>query len=287
MRLLSAILALALAAPPCASAAGREYLVQIDLARKNRDLSLVWTELQSTAVRVNVRDNGDDASLDGWDGFLAVGDADKGLVVEGELTAPNEWLFRVDASAMPTNGRYSVSVSAQKGYRTEEWARGVLRVNAYPGVEWMPTCWMGWQKVAKLAALYVSTNDIAAAFEAYEADVVFDFDRYVRTNDCLVVQKTTVNALPSGARFYKASSSGGTSAFSNVAYPDVRILYGGSLAATSVELLSSGTVYAATTNSAGTVYFKSDAESGYFTLSEILATNGEVAEGLGTGKDGE
>ena len=286
MRLLSAILAFALAASSGASAAGREYLVQIDLARKNRDLSLVWTELQSTAVRVNVRDNGDDASLSGWDGYLAVGDADKGLVVEGELTAPNEWLFRVDASAIPTNGRYSVAVTAQKGYHTEEWARGVLRVNTYPGVEWMPTCWMGWQKVAKLAALYVSTNDLAAAFAAYEEDVAYDFDAYVRTNDCLVVQKTTVDALPNGARFYKASSSGATSAFSNVAYPDVRIIYGGSLAETTVELLSSGTVYSAT-NAMGSVSFRSETADGFFTLAEVLATNGEVAEGLGKGKDGE
>lgn len=41
MRLLSAILAFAFAASSGASAAGREYLVQIDLARKNRDLSLI------------------------------------------------------------------------------------------------------------------------------------------------------------------------------------------------------------------------------------------------------
>lgn len=286
MRLLTAILAGACAASSCAFAAGREYLVQIDLARKNRDLSLVWTEHQSTAVRVNVRDNGDDARLDGWDGYLAVGDADRGLVVEGELTAPNEWLFRVDASAMPTNGRYSVSVTAQKGYRTEEWARGVLRVNAYPGVEWMPTCWLGWQKVAKLAALYVSTNDLAAAVAAYEEDFVFDFDEFVRTNDCLAVCRTTVDALPYGAMFYRASSSGGTSEFSNVAYPDVRILYGGSLAATTVELLSSGDVYAAT-NAMSDVVFRSATADGFFALAEVLATNGEVAEGLGRRKGGE
>ena len=144
-------------------AAGQETLVSIDLARKNATaMSLVWTEHQSTSIRLNVKRNGEDFDLTGWENRLVIGDGTTGLVVTGAQTGYGDCVFTVDPASIPTNGRYSVAITAEQGYHTEEWARGVLRVELDHGVNYMPTSWYGWEKVARLAATFVDSNNVVS-----------------------------------------------------------------------------------------------------------------------------
>lgn len=231
----------------CASAllGGQERLVSIDLARKESSLSFVWTENQNTAVRVSVKDNGSDFNLDGWDGFLVLGGGKRGLVVEGVRVGYGSFVFHVDQYAMPTNGKYTVQITAQRGYHTEEWASGVVRVQLNPGVEYMPTCWMGYERVAKLAALYINTNDVRVAVdEIVGAD--FNLDGLTRTNAAVVVKVSKVADIPQGARFAFYNPSGGEATFKNADLPDVRIFGGTNAVSSTIEILSSGAMYAPT-----------------------------------------
>lgn len=231
----------------CASAllGGQERLVSIDLARKNSSLSFIWTEHQNTAVRVSVMDNGTDFNLDGWDGFLVLGGGTRGLVVEGVRDGYGDFVFNVDQSAMPTNGKYTVQITAQRDYHTEEWASGVVRVQLNPGVEYLPTCWMGYERVAKLAALYIGTNDVRRAVdEIVGAD--FDLDCLTKTNAAVVVKVSNVADIPQGTRFAFYKPNGGMAEFKNADRPDIRIYGGTNAAASTVEVLSSGAVYAPT-----------------------------------------
>lgn len=232
----------------CASAllGGQERLVQIDIARKNTDaLSFIWTENQNTAVRVSVLKNGEDFDLTGWDGFLVLGGGTRGLVVEGVRDGYDNFVFRVDQSAMPTNGKYTVQITAQRGYHTEQWASGKLRVQLNPGVEYLPTCWMGYERVAKLAALYINTNDVRVAVdEIVGAD--FNLDGLIRTNAAVVVKVSKVADIPQGARFAFYNPSGGDATFKNADLPDVRIFGGTNAVSSTIEILSSGAMYAPT-----------------------------------------
>ena len=232
----------------CATAllGGQERLVQIDIARKNEgSLSFVWTENQNTAVRVSVLKNGDDFDLTGWDGFLVLGGGGRGLVVEGVRDGYDDFVFRVDQSAMPTNGKYTVQITAQRGHHTEQWASGKLRVQLNPGVEYMPTCWMGYERVAKLAALYINTNDVRVAVdEIVGADL--DLDCLTKTNAAVVVKVSNVADIPQGTRFAFYRPNGGTAEFKNTDRPDIRIYGGTNAAASTIEVLSSGAVYAPT-----------------------------------------
>ena len=265
----------------CASAlfGGQERLVSIDLARKNQSLSLIWTEMQNTAVRVSVKDNGSDFNLDGWDGFLVLGGGKRGLVVEGVREGYGDFVFRVDQSAMPTNGKYTVQITAQRGYHTEEWASGVVRVQMNPGVDYLPTCWMGYERVAKLAALYIGTNDVRRAVdEIVGAD--FELDCVTRTNAAVVVQVSKVQDIHKGSRFAFNRPNGGEAEFKNVDYPDIRI-YGGTNAASSViEVMTTGTTYAPT-NINGKVWHRNAESGGMVYMADCLVTNNEKIKAMG------
>lgn len=267
----------------CASAllGGQEKLVSIDLARNNSNLSFAWTEFQNTTVRVSVKDNGTDFNLDGWDGFLVLGGGTRGLVVEGVRDGYGDFVFRVDQSAMPTNGKYTVQITAQRGYHTEEWASGVARVRLNPGVEYMPTCWMGYERVAKLVALYIGTNDVRRAVdEIVCAD--FDLDGLVRTNAAVVVKVSRVADIPQGARFALHEQSGGLVEFKNANLPDIHIYGGTNAAASTVEVLSSGAVYAPTNINGKVWHVKVGGGHGESVkIADCFATNGEKARLIG------
>ena len=125
------------------AAFGVETSISLDVARKNSSISLSYTECCDHTVRATIRDNGDDFDCNGWEVNLVFGAGDSGCVHEGVVAYANEVLFNIPASSMPTNGKYTVQVMAMKSGRSYEWGRGTLRVNANPGMEYMPTCWMG------------------------------------------------------------------------------------------------------------------------------------------------
>lgn len=100
-----------------------------------------------------------------------------------------------------------------------------------------------------------------------------------RTNACLVVRKSSVAAVPFGTFFYKSGADGSTNVFSNVSLPKVRVLYAGSLTNSTVE--AGDASYFAKSEEGGMTYFYSDATDGFLAISEALATDAAVKEGLG------
>ena len=265
----------------CASAllGGQERLVSIDLARKESSLSFVWTENQNTAVRVSVKDNGSDFNLDGWDGFLVLGGGKRGLVVEGVRVGYGSFVFHVDQYAMPTNGKYTVQITAQRGYHTEEWASGVVRVQLNPGVEYMPTCWMGYERVAKLAALYINTNDVRVAVDEILGES-FELDCVTRTNAAVVVQVSKVPDVQKGSWFAFNKPNGGTAEFKNVEMPNVHIYGGTNAASSTIEVLTTGAMYTPT-NINGKVWHRNAESGGLVYMVDCLMTNNEKNTAIG------
>ena len=270
---------LALVFALCATAllGGQEYFVSIDLARKNTNLSFAWTEHQNTAVRVSVFKNGEDFNVDGWDGFLVLGGGTRGLVVDGVREGYGDFVFNVDQSVMPTNGKYTVQIAAQRGYHTEEWASGTLRVNTNPGIEYLPTCWMGYERVAKLAALYVGTNELKRVVDEI-VNVDISIDGLVRTNAAIVVKMSKVADIPQGSRFAFCGTSNGEAEFKNIDLPDVRIFGGTNAVGSTIKVLSSGTTYVSTNMNGKVLHVKSGGGAGgSVMIADCFVTNAEMA----------
>ena len=178
--------------------AGIEVAQSTDLARKNTAISWQFTECCDTAVRLSVKRNGEDFDVSGWDTSLVLGGTSSGCVVEGVATGYGTILFAVPACSMPTNGKYTVQITAMKDRRSEEWARGTLRVNANPGMEYMPTCWMGYQKVAKLAASMLTMEFITNSISPFLSGRRGMSEGFVssRTNLCFVTSKSSAAGVP-------------------------------------------------------------------------------------------
>ena len=100
-----------------------------------------------------------------------------------------------------------------------------------------------------------------------------------RTNVCLVVRKSSVASVPFGTFFYRSGANGATNVFSNISLPKVRVLYAGSLLDSAVE--TGDASYFAKSENGGMTYFYSDATDGFLAISETLATDAAVKEGLG------
>lgn len=204
--------------------AGTELVQTTDLARKNTAISWQFTECCDTAVRLSVKRNGEDFDVSGWDTSLVLGGTSSGCVVEGVATGYGTILFTIPACSMPTNGKYTVQITAMKDRRSEEWARGVVRVNLNPGMGYMPTCWMGYQKVAKLAASMIThqylTNDIIVALTK-------DFNMTViipaSTNPCVRVLKSFVDEIPVKTKFVYDGAHADPMEFRNAEFPDTYI----------------------------------------------------------------
>ena len=185
------LIALLIAAASVVFATGTETAVMLDLSRKSTTISLAFTENYDYAVRATVRNGGDDYALAGWDVNLVVGNGDKGAIYEGVIENVNEAYFNIPAYSIPTNGKYTVQIVAMKDGRSNEWGRGNLRVNLDPGINYMPTCWMGYQKVARLAASMITTemitNDIVqAVVQNYQVKL----DTSTWTNPCVRITKS-------------------------------------------------------------------------------------------------
>ena len=187
----------ALLAANVALAAGNQTALALDLARKNTAISLTWTEYCDNAVLAAGLRGGEEFPVAGWDVALVLGGTTSGCVVEGIAAGYNTVLFDIPASSIPTNGRYTVQINAMKDRRSEEWGRGSLRVNVNNGVSYMPTCWMGYQKVARLAASMLTmefiTNEVFTAVLTNVA-VNVDFDSW--TNGCIRGAKSDTAEVP-------------------------------------------------------------------------------------------
>lgn len=223
--------------------AGAELVLSLDLARKNTAISWTWTEYCDTAVRVTVMRNGEDFPVAGWDASLVLGGTASGCVVEGVRSGYNDITFTVPAFSMPTNGKYTVQINAMKDRRSEEWGRGNVRVNMNPGMAYMPTCWMGYQKVAQLAASMITvdliTNDVVRAVQSnFYPKATGKVDPY--TNDCFLVGFSFVPEVVSGARFFWDGESGDTMVFRNVGSPGVFKSRDGSVSNAEFELYRDG-----------------------------------------------
>ena len=187
---------LIIAAATAAASLGAETPIALDIARRNASLSFTFTECCDYAVRATIRENGDDFSCAGWEVNLVFGAGDRGVVHEGVVQNVNEVRFNIPASSLPTNGKYTVQIMAMKSGRSSEWGRGTLRMNANPGMEYMPTCWMGYQKVARLAASLLSqdfvTNEVYAAVLS-NLSVRVDYSSW--TNCCIKITKSKVDGI--------------------------------------------------------------------------------------------
>ena len=192
----------ALLAANLAPAAGNQTALALDLARKNTAISLTWTEYCDNAVLAAVLRGGEEFPVAGWDVALVLGGTTSGCVVEGIAAGYNTVLFDIPASSIPTNGRYTVQINAMKDRRSEEWGRGSLRVNVNNGVSYMPTCWMGYQKVARLAASMLTmefiTNEV---FTAVLTNVSVRVDLSSWTNACIGVESSAAAGIPERSRF--------------------------------------------------------------------------------------
>ena len=200
--------------------AGSATSLALDLSRKNTSISLSWTEFCDNSVRASVLRGGEEFGVSGWDVFLAIGGTSSGCVVEGVADGFNEVVFNVPASSIPTNGRYTVQINAMKDRRSEEWGRGNLRVNLNPGVEFMPTCWMGYQKVARLAASMLTmefvTNEV---FSTVLSNAVARVDSSARTNACIHVTKSRVAEIGVPTSFVWDGSNAVSRAFRSHVLP--------------------------------------------------------------------
>ncbi len=189
--------------------AGSATSLALDLSRKNTSISLSWTEFCDNSVRASVLRGGEEFGVSGWDVFLAIGGTSSGCVVEGVADGFNEVVFNVPASSIPTNGRYTVQINAMKDRRSEEWGRGNLRVNLNPGVEFMPTCWMGYQKVARLAASMLTmefvTNEV---FSTVLTNAISLATVESLTRPCVVVTKSKVAEIEAPVGFVCAETNG-------------------------------------------------------------------------------
>ena len=197
--------ALLIAAASAVCATGAETAIALDVSRRNTSISLTFTECCDRAVRATIRDGGDDFNCSGWEVNLVFGAGDRGVVHEGIVQNVNEVLFDIPASSMPTNGKYTVQILAMKAGRSNEWGRGTLRVNANPGMEYMPTCWMGYQKVARLAASMITTdlltNDVVqAAYSNFVVRPKSAIQPY--TNVCFSIGKSFVPGLNRNMHFF-------------------------------------------------------------------------------------
>ena len=203
------VFAAALLAANVALAAGNQTALALDLARKNTAISLTWTEYCDNAVLAAVLRGGEEFPVAGWDVALVLGGTTSGCVVEGIAAGYNTVLFDIPASSIPTNGRYTVQINAMKDRRSEEWGRGSLRVNVNNGVSYMPTCWMGYQKVARLAASMLTmefiTNEV---FTAVLTNMSSLATVEPLTRPCVVVTKSKVAEIEAPVGFVCAETNG-------------------------------------------------------------------------------
>lgn len=221
---------------------GQETITSVDLSRRPLNgLSWSWTEYCDSSVRLVANKNGDEFCTTNWTCYLVIGGGSSGCVYEGIQRGYNETVFNVDASSLPTNGRYTVQIVGTQGRRSEEWARGYVRVNLSPAVEYMPTCWMGYQKVARLAALYVTWDDLMTSTEnrAELTNTVMtvygelDIGEYVSdfTNPCVRVAKSNVAELPRWSELVRNDNDNAPPTYVNSAISNVYFVkYGATLA---------------------------------------------------------
>ena len=250
---------------------GQETIVNVDLSRRPLNgLSWSWTEYNDTSVRLVANRNGDEFCITNWSAYLVLGGGASGCVYEGLRNGYNEFVFNVDASSMPTNGRYTVQIVGSQGRRSEEWARGNLRVNLNPAVNYMPTCWMGYQKVARLAALYVTWDDLMTSPSNHQeltntvVTVITDVDigDYVSTvtNPCVCVMKSNVPELPQLSKLAWDGVSNTPRVFWNSSLPAVLLMWDGTLDTAELKILFDGNndyTHFAPTNVNGDIYFSS------------------------------
>ena len=249
---------------------GQETIVNVDLSRRPLNgLSWSWTEYNDTSVRLVANRNGDEFCITNWSAYLVLGGGASGCVYEGLRNGYNEFVFNVDASSLPTNGRYTVQVVGSQGRRSEEWARGNLRVNINPAVNYMPTCWMGYQKVARLAALYVTWDDLMTSPSNHQeltntvVAAVGDADvgEYVstRTNPCVRVMKSNLPELPRLSCLAWDGVSSDPRVYWNSTLPAVLRLYGDTFENGELEIMKDNghTDIYAPTNVRGRVFFSS------------------------------
>lgn len=244
------------AAASVAFATGTETAILLDVARRNTSISLSYTECCDHAVRATIRDSGDDFDCNGWTVNMVFGAGDRGVVHEGVVTNANEVLFDIPASSMPTNGKYTVQVLAMKSGRSYEWGRGTLRVNANPGMEYMPTCWMGYQKVARLAASMITvellTNDVVQAAMSNSVARLDVTNRPMFTNVCFFIDKTFVPGLNRATRFFWDRQEAEPWVFRTARFPEgVFYAPGGSITNAFFELTRNGETTTYTNNASG------------------------------------
>ena len=185
-----------------------ETRLSVDLTRP-ASFSWTWTRNLDTAIRMTVKRGGDEFAVTGRVWSIVLGGADSGFVCDGVRTAYNEVLFDIHADALPTNGRYVVQLMVNNGTRSEEIGRGNLTVRLNPAMDYMPSCWMGYQKVARLASYFIQmdviTNAVIAALSTNSAPSAsasastVDFTDW--TNHCLRVTKSKVPEMPIVKRF--------------------------------------------------------------------------------------
>ena len=249
---------------------GQETIVNVDLSRRPLNgLSWTWTEFCDSSVRLVAKRNGDEFCTTNWTCYLVLGGTSSGCVYEGVANGYNETVFNVDSASLPTNGRYTVQIVGTQGRRSEEWARGNLRVNMNPAMNYMPTCWMGYQKVARLAALYVTWDDLMTSPSNHQeltntvvtAITDVDIGDYVSTmtNPCVCVTKSNVPELPRWSKLAWDGVSRDPRVFLNTSLPAVLRLYGDTFDTATLEVIRNGSNFMtfAPTNVNGSIYFSS------------------------------
>lgn len=251
-------LSIALLGAFAASAVGVEVLQTIDLARRNSSISWSFTEYCDTTVRLSVLKNGEDFDASGWETSLVLGGTSSGCVVEGASRGYGTIVYTVPACSMPTNGKYTVQFTAMRNGRSEEWARGTLRVNLNPGMEFMPTCWMGYQKVAKLAASMITVDLITnEVFQSVSSNLVTRGNYRIEpwTNRCVLIGKSFVPGLGRGYAFYWDRNETEPRLFKSELYPGFTFhLPGGSITNAYCNATVDGVTAVYTNDTTGTFY---------------------------------
>ncbi len=204
--------------------AGVELALRLDLAKRNSYIAWNLTQYCDTQVRTTVVKNGEDFNLDGWSVYLVLGGADSGVAAQGVISDYNELVFTLPATSLPTNGKYTVQVSATKDRRSEEWGSGTVRVKLNPSVNYMPTSWVGYEQVAKVAATLIADRMIDdGLYDSVASNLLQRIigEEAAQTNLCIDVLKSNVAEVPTGLRFVETQQTANGFIYSNAAYTNI------------------------------------------------------------------
>lgn len=130
------------AAVAVAAVAARVEQVTLDLERPKRAFALSITEQTDTTLRASLRASGAEFDPDGWTGLLWFGTEAGGVTLTNGAAAYGSMDWTVPASAVPTNGRYSVQILGVSGSTVEEWGIGALSVRLSPSAGSLPAEWL-------------------------------------------------------------------------------------------------------------------------------------------------